>query len=543
MTVGLASKNLARSGGQAVVNETWVRPSDWLPMPTITPGEQKVCMLFAVWNGNNYLRLAPTGTAYTVDWGDGTTPENVALNTAVDHNFSWVDYSGSTLTSLGYRQAVVTVTPQGGGTFASFGMVNAKHPSAASAASTGLLDFEASLPTSAIPLMGGLSTPQQHFYMQHFKLWSATTAGAWSGTFRSCQALRVIEGLELSAPTSLDSTFLGCTSMIHAPALNTENVNNFSGAFQSCLRMVSVPAYDYSSATTINGMFNGCTSLRTVGAMNTGTVTDFASAFLTCSSLTSIAALDTTSAVTLSSTFKDCKSLVTFPALNTPANLNCADTFNGCLSMASAPAMDTSKVTTMLRMFNGCSSLTTVPTYITALVTDMASTFNGCASLRTPPPFADTTKVTTMASMFAGCTALQTCPAYNLVACTSATSMFSNCTSLVSATALTNTSLVTNINQMFQSASSLQAVSLNLTSCTVTPNAFLGTVLRSAVLTGLRFGISVSGNLLDAAALDALYTSLGTAAGAQVLTVTSNPGTTGDTPSIATGKGWTVTGS
>ena len=68
-------------------------------------------------------------------------------------------------------------------------------------------------------------------------------------------------------------------------------------------------------------------------------------------------------------------------------------------------------------------------------------------------------------------------------------------------------------------------------------------MLRSVILTGLTRGVSVATNLLDATALDALYTSLGTAAGAQVVTVTSNPGTTSDTPSIATGKGWTVTGS
>jgi hypothetical protein len=48
---------------------------------------------------------------------------------------------------------------------------------------------------------------------------------------------------------------------------------------------------------------------------------------------------------------------------------------------------------------------------------------------------------------------------------------------------------------------------------------------------------------LTGAALDALYTSLGTAAGAQTLTVTTNHGTVDDTPSIATAKGWTVSGS
>ena len=62
-------------------------------------------------------------------------------------------------------------------------------------------------------------------------------------------------------------------------------------------------------------------------------------------------------------------------------------------------------------------------------------------------------------------------------------------------------------------------------------------------MTGLKYGISVQGMRLDGTALDALYTSLGTAAGVQTLTVTANHGTVDDTPSIATTKGWTVAGS
>ena len=67
--------------------------------------------------------------------------------------------------------------------------------------------------------------------------------------------------------------------------------------------------------------------------------------------------------------------------------------------------------------------------------------------------------------------------------------------------------------------------------------------LKTVVLTGLRYSVTVASNQLRAADLDALYTSLGTASGAQAVTVTSNPGITGDNVAIATAKGWTVTGS
>jgi len=55
-------------------------------------------------------------------------------------------------------------------------------------------------------------------------------------------------------------------------------------------------------------------------------------------------------------------------------------------------------------------------------------------------------------------------------------------------------------------------------------------------------GIMAANNLLDAAALDQLYTDL-TATGSGPIVVTNNPGTTGDDPTIATNKNYTVYGS
>jgi hypothetical protein len=69
------------------------------------------------------------------------------------------------------------------------------------------------------------------------------------------------------------------------------------------------------------------------------------------------------------------------------------------------------------------------------------------------------------------------------------------------------------------------------------------TSLTSVELTGCKYSVSVASCLLSGTALDTLYTSLGTAAASQSITVTGNYGTPTDTPSIATAKGWTVVGS
>jgi len=57
-----------------------------------------------------------------------------------------------------------------------------------------------------------------------------------------------------------------------------------------------------------------------------------------------------------------------------------------------------------------------------------------------------------------------------------------------------------------------------------------------------RFTFSVANCKLSAAALDEIYTNLPIVVG-QTITVTGNYGIAGDDPTIATLKGWTVTGS
>ena len=50
----------------------WQRPADWLELPAIAAGEQKLVGLFAAFPGpGNVLALRATGN-YCVDWGDGT---------------------------------------------------------------------------------------------------------------------------------------------------------------------------------------------------------------------------------------------------------------------------------------------------------------------------------------------------------------------------------------------------------------------------------------------------------------------------------------
>jgi hypothetical protein len=64
--------------------------------------------------------------------------------------------------------------------------------------------------------------------------------------------------------------------------------------------------------------------------------------------------------------------------------------------------------------------------------------------------------------------------------------------------------------------------------------------LAKGRLDGGRFAINYSGCMLGTAAINDIFTGLGTASGAQAITVSGNPGFATCDQTIATAKGWTV---
>lgn len=102
-----------------------------------------------------------------------------------------------------------------------------------------------------------------------------------------------------------------------------------------------------------------------------------------------------------------------------------------------------------------------------------------------------------MSGMFNGCSSLQSIPALNVSAVASST----------------------NFSSMFSSCNNLARIQAK----------------------EFKYTFSVTNCKLSSAALNEIYTNLPVVTG-QTITVTGNYGTTGDDPTIATAKGWTVTG-
>ena len=215
--------------------------------------------------------------------------------------------------------------------------------------------------------------------------------------------------------------------------------------------------------------------------------------------------------------FSGCSSLKNVPPFNTSAVLNFSYMFDGCGSLQEVPFLDTSAGTNFFSMFSYCQVLKKVPLINTALGSNFSAMFDGCFSLEVVP-FLNLASGTTFNRMFANCAILKQIPLFNTSSGIDFSFMYTGCTAVQQIPPI-NTASGTDFSSTFSFCRNLSV----------------------GVLAGTTRSISYQNCKLSAAQLDAIYTALGTAFGAQTITVTGNYGTTGHTPSIATAKGWTVT--
>ena len=438
----------------------WVRPSDWLAMPSVTAANDTFVGLHTVYpNGANLAAFVFTTDSgdYQVDWGDGTV-DVVASGVQAQHQYDFSNVAlDGTLTSEGYKQAMITVTPVSGQLkTANFQVRYSTTPTINYNYASGFLDCILSMPNANAGQSVKFSDTTvlvSHSSCQRFVIKTIGAATSLDYMFRSCNVLESVSLSGISNVTTMQYMFAYCFNLKTLPIFDTSNVTNMNSMFELCAGLLTIPLFDTSSVTTMRQMFLSCYSLVTIPLINTSNVTDMHRTFEDCRSLVTIPLLDTssvtnmyqlfqaayalrevplldTSSVTnMNSTFTGCRALKTIPALNT-SNVTNMDYFvQSCHSLVSVPLLDTSNVTSMYRAFYGCYALETFPLLDTSSVLNMREIFAYCYVLKTIP-LLDTSSVTNMYGMFFICSALQEVPALDTTSATSQGNQFIYCNSL-----------------------------------------------------------------------------------------------------------------
>jgi surface protein len=317
-----------RSNGAATINvpsAEWVRPLDWLPMPTVTSAQQTFVGLHAVIeNSDNYVafRFTTSTGQYQVDWGDGTVDlVNSNVNAEHQYDFATYDPTNTTLTSRGYKQAMITVTPVSGNLLTcNFQQRYVTVPAQNQLYSTGFLDCILSMPNASSGqgiIFGGGTV--RHTYVERVNVLTIGGATNMTSMFNTCYSLQSVPLFNTANVTSMSSMFNTCSSLQSVPLFNTANVTTMVNMFVSCQSLQSVPLLNTANVTNMSSMFSGCTSLQSVPLFNTVNVTTMSSMFSSCTSLQSVPLFNTVNVTTMSGMFILCQSLNSIPALSTAA--------------------------------------------------------------------------------------------------------------------------------------------------------------------------------------------------------------------------------
>lgn len=534
---------------------TYQRPADWLSLPRISPTEEKFAGLFPVFNvDSNFIALLCEGD-YTVDWGDGTI-EDFASGVKAQHSYDYATISNSTLCSRGYKQVLISVTPQAGQEL-TFLSLNAVPDDLNSSWRGPWLDYILSMPN--IPSVSSYSALEvKDLYLLETCTLVALGELSDLDLFWDCLSLQTVYfPAELPFIEDTYETFSDCYSLKFA-AMPRLPVTDFSyppymtyGTYSlEWITMKGLP-----SATSVNYMFSKdetySYSLSYVAILETPQVTDFSGTFYETYSLRNAYIPNMSAATHTSDMFDDCYSLLNFYVPETPV-LEFADyMFSDCYSLSSAKLENLSALTSASNMFSEASCLSDLTLPPTPSLEQGNWMFDWTLSLN-QFPLTDTSSLLNASYMLSDTNMLNKNPV------TLDFPSLENASGIVSSSSIAlfsmNAPSLQNIDKMARFCYSLQSFSLSDASSlsfaeypfgyyspyfsTYSPNCGL---LSKISVPGISTNFNVSYCLLSRDAIVDLFNDLGLASA--TIDVSNNYGTpdlTGPDIAIATGKGWTV---
>jgi hypothetical protein len=303
--------------GGAAAAEDWARPSDWPALPAVVATDQVFYGLHAVFDhGSNFATIRCTG-AFTVDWGDGSTPVNVASNTTAEYNYSYAAAGLGAVTSRGYKTAIVTVTPQAGQTLSAIDL-SLKHTQSGlvNGHSSQWLDMR--LAMNNVGTVTTFNVNWVHRLLERFEwVGGSSVQTSFNNFLFNCTSLQQVPLFNTAAGTTFNTFLSGCSSLQQVPLFNTAAGTTFNNFLNGCSSLQQVPLFNTAAGTSFNSFLNGCTSLQSVPLFNTAAGTNFQSFLSTCLSLQSVPLFNTSSGTIFTNFLQNCFSLQQVPLFNT----------------------------------------------------------------------------------------------------------------------------------------------------------------------------------------------------------------------------------
>lgn len=306
------------------------RPSDWLPLPAAQAQSVKILKAVAD-QTENYTRLrmiTSTGT-YQVDWGDGVV-ETFSSGATVSHNYDFNNPAlNETLTTRGYKQAIISITPTSGVFAFAQLAIREVSPSGLQQYNSGFLDMNINLPSLGAGnnlIIGGNAV--RHTSLERINITSWGNINSIADLFFNCTRLQSLNETEwnMANINNVSNSFRSCAaiSKLNCSTWNTSGITNWNNAFLACGGLVSfkAPSGNINTTSLIN-LFNSCYALEELdlSGWNVSAVQNMSGVFGSCFSLRylNLTGWNTSAVTNATNMFTNCFALDKIPALNLSA--------------------------------------------------------------------------------------------------------------------------------------------------------------------------------------------------------------------------------
>ncbi|MCP5006178.1 MAG: hypothetical protein GY941_19890 [Planctomycetes bacterium] len=284
IAVGVNQWSELETGALETVSSGWQRPDDWLDMPELVVGDEKAVFLVAVTDTDNNPFWFSNIAAVDIDLGDGNgVTTNVDCAGSRGFNLVYADYAGSE-TSEGFRQALITITPNGSGVLGNISLVSTPakgYTDKGHDPNIAVLDYIAAVPNCTNFDLSGTAILSS---LRNFKFVGSvqfTSLINLANALYSLQNITLPDGL---ISTAMNAAFSGTSSLNTPPVIDTSTASSFNSCFFDS-GIKEAPDWNFQSATNIDKLFYNVKSIAYVPTYDFDNVLEAGSAFRNMQSL------------------------------------------------------------------------------------------------------------------------------------------------------------------------------------------------------------------------------------------------------------------